>query len=73
MQFSALLQQKTGGGNQRGDTLGERSPSMIFSGSGFDVMLTIFLRFGPIFGEKMASFSKPDVMIKLLQKLAVYN
>jgi hypothetical protein len=30
-----------------------------------------FLRFSTIFGEKIAFFSKTDVMINVLQKLAV--
>jgi hypothetical protein len=34
-------------------------------------MITIFLRFSPIFGEKIGVFSKTNVMIKFLEKLAV--
>jgi hypothetical protein len=38
---------------------------------GVDVMITIFLRFLPIFGEKIGVFLPKNVKINFLQKLAV--
>jgi hypothetical protein len=39
---------------------------------GVDVMITIFGDFCQFFGEKMAFFSKTDVMIKILHYLALF-
>jgi hypothetical protein len=41
--------------------------------TGVDVMITIFCDFSQFSAEKMAFFSKTNVMMKFLQKIAVVS
>jgi hypothetical protein len=49
--------------------IGENRRTLIL---GVDVMITIFLRFSPIFCKKMAFFLKTNVMIHFLQNSAEF-
>jgi hypothetical protein len=43
-----------------------------FAQSGVDVMITFFSDFLQFSAKRLAFFSKPNVMIKILQKLALF-